>query len=44
MTYEPTGEAHIELFAGLALLLHGDGIGERWAGLKRLVGAARKLR
>lgn len=44
MTYEPTGDAHIELFAGLALLLHGDGTGERWAGLKRLVGAARKLR
>jgi aldehyde dehydrogenase (NAD+) len=44
VTYEPTGEAHIELFAGLAQLLHGAGIGEKWAGLKRLVGAARKLR
>ena len=44
MTYEPTGDAHIELFAGLALALHGDGVAKRWAGLKRLVGAARKLR
>jgi len=44
MTYEPTGDGHIELFAGLAQALHGDGIRERWSGLKRLVGAARKLR
>jgi acyl-CoA reductase-like NAD-dependent aldehyde dehydrogenase len=44
MTYEPTGDAHIELFAGLALALHGDGVAKRWAGVKRLVGAARKLR
>jgi len=44
VTYEPTGAGHIELFAGLAQLLHGGGIGEKWAGLKRLVGAARKLK
>ncbi len=44
LTYEPTGEAHIELFAGLAQVLHGGGAGERWAGLKRLVTAARTLR
>jgi len=44
MIYEPTGGAHVALFAGLAQLLHGGGIGEKWAGLKRLVGAARQLR
>ena len=43
MTYEPTGDGHIELFSGLAQALHGGSIGERWSGLKRLVGAARKL-
>jgi hypothetical protein len=41
--YEPTGDGHVGLFAGLAQALHGSGIGERWAGLKRLVTAARKL-
>jgi aldehyde dehydrogenase (NAD+) len=44
LNYQPTGDAHIELFAGLALALHGEGIAKRWAGLKRLVGAALRLR
>ena len=43
LNYQPTGDAHIDFFAGLALALHGAGIGQRWAGLKRLVSAARLL-
>lgn len=42
--YEATGEGHVELFAGLAEMLHGGGLGRRLDGLKRMVGAARKLR
>jgi len=42
--YEPTGDAHVELFAGLVGMLHGSGFGKRLDGLKRLVSAARKLR
>jgi aldehyde dehydrogenase (NAD+) len=44
LNYQPTGDAHIDFFAGLARVLHGAGIAERWAGLKRLVGAALRLR
>ena len=44
LNYEPTGDAHIEFFTGLALALHGAGIAKRWAGLKRLVGAAWRMR
>ena len=42
--YEPTGEKHVELFAGLAALLHGEGFGLRWDGLMRVIRAARKLK
>jgi acyl-CoA reductase-like NAD-dependent aldehyde dehydrogenase len=42
--YEPTDEGHLELFAGFAELLHGGGFARRWDGLKRMVGAARKLK
>jgi aldehyde dehydrogenase (NAD+) len=42
--YEATTATHVGLFAGLAGLLHGRGLGRRWAALKRMVGAARKLR
>ena len=42
--YEAAGDGHVELFAGLAKMLYGDGIGNRWDGLKRLVRAGRSLR
>jgi aldehyde dehydrogenase (NAD+) len=42
--YEPTGDGHIELFTGLAQMLHGSGIRQRWAGMKRLVQAGRRLK
>jgi aldehyde dehydrogenase (NAD+) len=42
--YEATGEGHIDLFVGLTELLHGDGLGARWSGLKRMVRSAGKLR
>jgi len=42
--YQATGDNHVELFTGLARMLYGDGIGNRWDGLKRLVRAARKLK
>ena len=41
--YEVTGDGHIELFAGLTQLLHG-GWGKKFAGLRRLVAAVRKLK
>ncbi len=40
--YEVTGDGHIELFAGLTQLLHG-GWGKKFAGLRRLMAAARNL-
>ena len=42
--YEPTGDDHVELFAGLAALLHGGGVGRRLGGLMRTIRAARKLK
>jgi len=42
--YEPTTEGHVELFAGLTQMLHAGGLSARFAGLKRMVGAARKLK
>ncbi len=33
-----TGEGHVEFFAGLAAMLHGDGLRTRVEGLKRVVG------
>jgi aldehyde dehydrogenase (NAD+) len=44
LSYEPTGEGHIALFAGLTELLHGGGIRVKWSGLKRMIAAARKLK
>ena len=38
-----TGEGHVEFFAGLAAVLHGDGLRARVEGLKRVVRAARTL-
>jgi aldehyde dehydrogenase (NAD+) len=43
-TYDPIDERHEELFAGLAELLHGSGLGARWAALKRMIRAGRLLR
>jgi aldehyde dehydrogenase (NAD+) len=40
----PTGDGHVEFFAGLAALLHGAGLKARVDGLKRVVRAARKLK
>jgi hypothetical protein len=40
----PTGEGHVEFFAGLATMLHGGGLRARVDGLKRVVRAARKLK
>jgi len=42
--YEPTSDEHIELFASLAQLLHGDGIRARWSGLKQLLQASRRFK
>jgi acyl-CoA reductase-like NAD-dependent aldehyde dehydrogenase len=42
--YEATGKQHPALFAGLAEMLHGRGIRERWRGLKRVLRAARELK
>jgi aldehyde dehydrogenase (NAD+) len=42
--YQTTGDEHLELFAGLAKALYGEGFQNRWDGLKRLVRAARKLK
>ena len=42
--YEATGEGHAELFAGVVQMLHGRGLRARMAGLKRMLGAARRLR
>jgi aldehyde dehydrogenase (NAD+) len=41
--YEPTGDGHVEFFAGLAQMLHG-GWSKRWLGLLRFMRAARKLK
>jgi aldehyde dehydrogenase (NAD+) len=41
--YQATGDGHIELFAGLAAMLYGDGLRNRWTGLITLLRAARKL-
>jgi hypothetical protein len=42
--YEPTGDKHVDLFAGLARMLHGGGLRSRWAGLRQLARAMWKLR
>ncbi len=42
--YVPTDERHVEFFAGLAQMLHGGGLLQRWTGLSRLMNAARKLK
>jgi acyl-CoA reductase-like NAD-dependent aldehyde dehydrogenase len=42
--YEPTGDGHVELFAALAEFLHAGRFARRLNGLKRLVGAGRKLK
>jgi aldehyde dehydrogenase (NAD+) len=42
--YEATSDEHVELFAGLAEALHGEGIAKRWRGLKRMLSAGRKLK
>ena len=42
--YEATGDGHVGLFAGLAKMLYGHGIGNRWDGLKGLVRAAKRLK
>jgi acyl-CoA reductase-like NAD-dependent aldehyde dehydrogenase len=42
--YEATGDGHVGLFASLAEVLHGGGVGRRLAGLRRMVGATWRLR
>jgi acyl-CoA reductase-like NAD-dependent aldehyde dehydrogenase len=42
--YEATGETHEAMFAGLIAAGHGGGWGERWAGMRRMIGAAKKLK
>jgi len=42
--YAPTDERHVEFFGGLAQMLHGGGLLQRWTGLSRLMWAARKLK
>ena len=42
--YEATGAGHVELFAGLAQMLYGAGLGMRMRGMTRLIRAARQLR
>ena len=42
--YEAAGDGHVELFAGLAQMLYGDGMRSRWSGFLRLVRAGRNLR
>jgi hypothetical protein len=32
------------MFAGLIAAGHGGGWGERWAGMRRMIGAAKKLK
>jgi hypothetical protein len=43
-TYQPTGDGHVELFAGLAAMLHAGGIAQRLNGLIRVIKAGRKLK
>jgi acyl-CoA reductase-like NAD-dependent aldehyde dehydrogenase len=42
--YEPTGDGHVALFAGLTEMLHGGGLRSRWRGLVRMVRAGRLLK
>ena len=42
--YMPTGSAHEDLFRGVIAMSHGSGFGERFAGLRRMVAAAKKLK
>ncbi len=42
--YQATGSEHIPLFAGLTEMLHGSSLRMRWAGMKRMLAAARKLK
>jgi acyl-CoA reductase-like NAD-dependent aldehyde dehydrogenase len=41
--YQATGDGHVELFGGLAQMLYGDGLRNRWSGFLRLVRAGRSL-
>lgn len=43
LAWAPTGDGHVEFFAGLAAMLHGGGLRARVDGLKRVVRAARGL-
>ncbi len=42
--YQPTGETHADMFAGVLELTHAAGWGARWAGLRKMVAAAKKLK
>lgn len=42
--YQPTGSNHVEFFAGLIALLHGGKLRTRFAGLRRLIRAARRVK
>jgi aldehyde dehydrogenase (NAD+) len=41
--FQPTGQAHAELFSGVIQVTHSATLGERIAGFKRIIAAARKL-
>jgi acyl-CoA reductase-like NAD-dependent aldehyde dehydrogenase len=42
--YMETGAAHEELFRGVVAMSHGAGLRERFAGLRRMIAAAKKLK
>ena len=42
--FEPTGEAHAELFHGLASAAHAGSWTERWSGLRQIFAAANRLK
>lgn len=42
--YEKTGDAHEELFRGVVAISHGASLSERFAGLRRMIAAAKNLK
>lgn len=42
--YQATGSGHEELFRGLVAMSHGASLGERFAGLRRMIAAAKNLK
>lgn len=42
--YQQTGDTHEQLFRGAVAISHGAGLGERFAGLRRMIAAAKNLK